>query len=81
MHGAELAQDQGVEELEGVDLAQASAPTGVFGQLEDPLGIEALVELIEEYLRHRPGNIADGVAGSVVQVIERQALTLHNLTL
>ena len=81
MRGAELAQDQGVEELEGVDLPQASAPTGVFGQLEDELGIEALVELLEECLCHRPGNTAERAADSVVQVIARKALMPGNLTL
>ena len=80
MHGAELAQDQGVEELEGVDPSQASAPTGVFGQLEDELGIETLVKLFEECLRHRPGNIADRTAGSVMQVIATKALVPGDLT-
>jgi len=47
MHGAELAKDQRVEELEGVDFAQASVPAGIFGQLEQEVGIEALVETMD----------------------------------
>jgi hypothetical protein len=47
MDGAELAKDQRVEELEGVDFPQASVPAGIFGQLEQELGIEALVETMD----------------------------------
>jgi hypothetical protein len=47
MHGTELAKDQGVEELEGVDFPQALVPTGILGQLEEEFGIEALVESLD----------------------------------